>query len=96
MSSFPLLHAASRCHFYRPLWREAEEVKVVNDYQVVFRLKRPMSIIPYVASRAGELRIVSKAWDKELRRLKNGRLAPARTATSDAGNIREAGRQPLE
>ena len=49
-----------------PLWREAEEVKVVNDYQVVFRLKRPMSIIPYVASRAGELRIVSKAqWDKE-------------------------------
>ena len=49
-----------------PLWREAEEVKVVNDYQVVFRLKRPMSIIPYIASRAGELRIVSKAqWDKE-------------------------------
>ena len=44
----------------------AEEVKVVNDYQVVFRLKRPMSIIPYIASRAGELRIVSKAqWDKE-------------------------------
>ena len=49
-----------------PLWREAEEVKVVNDYQVVFRMKRPMSIIPYIASRAGELRIVSKAqWDKE-------------------------------
>jgi ABC-type transport system substrate-binding protein len=49
-----------------PLWREAEEIKVVNDYQVVFRLKRPMSIIPYIASRAGELRIVSKAqWDKE-------------------------------
>ena len=36
-----------------PLWREAEEVKVVNDYQVVFRMKRPMSIIPYIASRAG-------------------------------------------
>jgi peptide/nickel transport system substrate-binding protein len=49
-----------------PLWREAEEVKVVNDYQVVFRMKRSMSIIPYIASRAGELRIVSKAqWDKE-------------------------------
>jgi ABC-type transport system substrate-binding protein len=49
-----------------PLWREAEEVKVINDYQVVFRMKRPMSIIPYIASRAGELRIVSKAqWDKE-------------------------------
>jgi ABC-type transport system substrate-binding protein len=49
-----------------PIWRDTEEVKVVNDYQVVFRMKRPMSIIPYVASRAGELRIVSKAqWDKE-------------------------------
>ncbi len=49
-----------------PLWREAEEVKVVNDYQVVFRMKRPMSIIPYITSRASELRIVSKAqWDKE-------------------------------
>jgi len=49
-----------------PLWREAEDVKVVNDYQIVFRLKRPMSIIPYLASRASELRIVSKAqWDKE-------------------------------
>jgi len=49
-----------------PLWREAEEVKVVNDYQVVFRMKRPMSIIPYLTSRAQELRIVSKAqWDKE-------------------------------
>lgn len=49
-----------------PLWREAEEVKVVNDYQIVFRMKRPMSMIPYIASRAGELRIVSKAqWDKE-------------------------------
>jgi len=48
------------------LWRDAEEVKVVNDYQVVFRMKRPMSIIPYIASRANELRIVSKAqWDKE-------------------------------
>ena len=35
-----------------PLWRDAEEVKVVNDYQVVFRMKRPMSIIPYIASRA--------------------------------------------
>src|SRR4029453_3782976 len=44
-----------------PLWREAEEVKVVNDYQVVFRMKRPMSIIPYLTSRAQELRIVSKA-----------------------------------
>jgi ABC-type transport system substrate-binding protein len=49
-----------------PIWRDAEEVKVVDDYQVVFRMKRPMSFLPYLASRAGELRIVSKAqWDKE-------------------------------
>lgn len=49
-----------------PIWREVEEVKVVNDYQIVFRLKRPMAIIPYAASRAADLRIVSKAqWDKE-------------------------------
>jgi ABC-type transport system substrate-binding protein len=49
-----------------PLWREAEEVKVVNDYQVVFRMKRPMSFLPYITSRASELRIVSKAqWDQE-------------------------------
>ena len=49
-----------------PLWRDAEEVKVVNDHQIVFRMKRPMSIIPYLVSRASELRIVSKAqWDKE-------------------------------
>jgi peptide/nickel transport system substrate-binding protein len=49
-----------------PLWRDAEEVQVVNDYQVVFRMKRPMSIIPYIASRASDLRIVSKAqWDQE-------------------------------
>jgi peptide/nickel transport system substrate-binding protein len=48
------------------IWRDTEEVKVVNDYQVVFRMKRPISIIPYLTSRAQELRIVSKAqWDKE-------------------------------
>jgi peptide/nickel transport system substrate-binding protein len=49
-----------------PLWRMAEEVKVVDDYQIVFRMKNPTAIMPYIASRAGELRIVSKAqWDKE-------------------------------
>jgi peptide/nickel transport system substrate-binding protein len=49
-----------------PLWRMAEEVKVIDDYQIVFRMKNPMAIMPYIASRAGELRIVSKAqWDKE-------------------------------
>jgi ABC-type transport system substrate-binding protein len=47
-------------------WRAAEEVKAVDDYQVVFRMNRPASIMPYAASRAGDLRIVSKAqWDKE-------------------------------
>jgi ABC-type transport system substrate-binding protein len=70
-----------------PLWREAEEIKVVNDYQVVFRLKRPMSIIPYIASRAGELRIVSKAqWDKE--GLEGFEKRPAGT-----GSYRYVGRQ---
>jgi len=70
-----------------PLWREAEEVKVVNDYQVVFRMKRPMSIIPYIASRAGELRIVSKAqWDKE--GLEGFEKRPAGT-----GSYRYVGRQ---
>jgi peptide/nickel transport system substrate-binding protein len=49
-----------------PLWRMAEEVRVVDDYQIVFRMKNPAAIMPYIASRAGELRIVSKAqWDKE-------------------------------
>jgi ABC-type transport system substrate-binding protein len=48
------------------VWQAAEEVKAVDDYQVVFRMKRPMAIMPYAASRAGDLRIVSKAqWDKE-------------------------------
>jgi peptide/nickel transport system substrate-binding protein len=48
------------------IWRNVEEVKVVNDYQVVFRMKRPVSMIPYLTSRCCDLRIVSKAqWDKE-------------------------------
>ena len=48
------------------IWRNAEEVKAVDDYQVVFRMKSPTSIMPYAASRGGDLRIVSKAqWDKE-------------------------------
>src|ERR671923_1386868 len=47
-------------------WRTVEEVKVVNDYQVVFRMKQPSTTMPYAASRAGDLRVVSKAqWDKE-------------------------------
>jgi peptide/nickel transport system substrate-binding protein len=48
------------------IWRNVEEVKVVDDYQVVFRMKRPVSMIPYLTSRCCDLRIVSKAqWDKE-------------------------------
>jgi peptide/nickel transport system substrate-binding protein len=48
------------------IWRNVEEVKAVDDYQVVFRMKRPVSMIPYLTSRSCDLRIVSKAqWDKE-------------------------------
>jgi peptide/nickel transport system substrate-binding protein len=47
-------------------WRSVEDIKVVNDYQVVFRMKQPATTMPYAASRAADLRIVSKAqWDKE-------------------------------
>jgi ABC-type transport system substrate-binding protein len=70
-----------------PIWRDTEEVKVVNDYQVVFRMKRPISIIPYLVSRAQELRIVSKAqWDKE--GLEGFEKRPAGT-----GSYRYVGRQ---
>ena len=49
-----------------PFWRTIEEVKVVNDHQVVFRMKRPSTTMLYAVSRAGDLRMVSKAqWDKE-------------------------------
>ena len=49
-----------------PFWRTVEEVKVVNDHQVVFRMKRPSTTMLYAVSRAGDLRMVSKAqWDKE-------------------------------
>jgi peptide/nickel transport system substrate-binding protein len=49
-----------------PFWRTVEEVKVVNDHQVVFRMKRPSTTMAYAVSRAGDLRMVSKAqWDKE-------------------------------
>jgi peptide/nickel transport system substrate-binding protein len=49
-----------------PFWRNVEEIKIVNDHQVVFRMKRPSTTMPYAVSRAGDLRIISKAqWDKE-------------------------------
>jgi peptide/nickel transport system substrate-binding protein len=47
-------------------WRNAEEVKAIDDYTVVFRMKSPAATMPYAASRSADLRIVSKAqWDKE-------------------------------
>jgi peptide/nickel transport system substrate-binding protein len=47
-------------------WRGVEEIKVIDDYQVVFRMKSPSATLPYAVSRSGDLRMVSKAqWDKE-------------------------------
>ncbi len=47
-------------------WRNAEEVKAIDDYTVVFRMKSPAATMPYAASRSADLRIVSKAqWEKE-------------------------------
>jgi ABC-type transport system substrate-binding protein len=69
-------------------WRQVEEAKAVNDHQVVFRFKRPTTVMPYAASRAGDLRIVSKAqWDKE--GLEGFDKRPAGT-----GSYRYVGRQP--
>jgi peptide/nickel transport system substrate-binding protein len=48
------------------IWRNVEEVKVIDDYTVVFRMKGPTTTLPYALSRSGDLRMVSKAqWDKE-------------------------------
>jgi ABC-type transport system substrate-binding protein len=48
------------------MWRNVAEVKVINDHQVVFRMKGPATTLPYALSRSGDLRMVSKAqWDKE-------------------------------
>jgi peptide/nickel transport system substrate-binding protein len=47
-------------------WRTVEEVKVIDDYTVVFHMKGPSTTMPYALSRAGDLRMVSKAqWDQE-------------------------------
>jgi peptide/nickel transport system substrate-binding protein len=71
-----------------PFWRTVEEIKIVNDHQVVFRMKRPSTTMPYAVSRAGDLRIVSKAqWDKEGAEGFDKR--PAGT-----GSYRYVGRQP--
>jgi peptide/nickel transport system substrate-binding protein len=69
-------------------WRTVEEVKIINDHHVVFRMKRPTTVMPYAASRAGDLRMVSKAqWDKEGQEGFDKR--PAGT-----GSYRYVGRQP--
>jgi ABC-type transport system substrate-binding protein len=48
------------------IFRNVEEVKIIDDYQVVFRMKSPSATLPYAVSRSGELRMVSKAqWDQE-------------------------------
>jgi peptide/nickel transport system substrate-binding protein len=71
-----------------PFWRGVEEVKAVNDHQVVFRMKKPSTTMPYAVSRAGDLRIVSKAqWDKE--GLEGFEKRPAGT-----GSFRYKARQP--
>ena len=69
-------------------WRQVDKVEAVNDHQVVFRFKRPTTVMPYAASRAGDLRIVSRAqWDKE--GLEGFEKRPAGT-----GSYRYLGRQP--
>jgi peptide/nickel transport system substrate-binding protein len=69
-------------------WRQVEKVEVVNDHEVVFRFKRPTTVMPYAASRAGDLRIVSKAqWDKEGQ--EGFEKRPAGT-----GSYRYVGREP--
>jgi ABC-type transport system substrate-binding protein len=47
------------------MWRNVEEVKVINAYQVVFCMKGPATTLLYALSRRGDLRMVSKAqWDE--------------------------------
>jgi ABC-type transport system substrate-binding protein len=66
LHSFALTQRQEAKMTLQPFWRGVEEVKVINDYQVVFRMKRPATTMAYAVSRAGDLRIVSKAqWDKE-------------------------------
>ncbi len=71
-----------------PFWRNVEEVKIINDHQVVFRMKRPSTTMLYAVSRAGDLRMVSKAqFDKE--GIEGLDKRPAGT-----GSYRYVGRQP--
>jgi peptide/nickel transport system substrate-binding protein len=65
-------------------WRTVEEVKVIDDHTVVFRMKGPSTTMPYALSRAGDLRMVSKAqWDQE--GLEGFEKRPAGTGTYQYG-----------
>jgi ABC-type transport system substrate-binding protein len=47
-------------------WKGAEKLEVVDDHQLVFRMKNPLVGLGFIASRGGDLMPVSKAqWDKE-------------------------------
>ena len=64
--SHQLISAPDARGTFSGFWRQAEDVKAIDDYTVVFRMKQPAVTFPYAASRSGDLRIVSKAqWDKE-------------------------------
>jgi peptide/nickel transport system substrate-binding protein len=65
-------------------WRSVEEVKVIDDYTVVFRMKTPATTMPYALSRAGDLRMVSKVqWDQQ--GLEGFERRPAGTGTYQYG-----------
>jgi ABC-type transport system substrate-binding protein len=73
-----------------PFWRTAEEVKAIDDHTVLFRFKNPVppATMLYAVSRAGDLRMVSKAqWDKE-------GLAGFDKRPAGTGSYQYAGRQP--
>jgi peptide/nickel transport system substrate-binding protein len=51
---------------FSSFWKGAEKLEVVDDHQIVFRMKNPAVTMPFVASRGGDFMPVSKAqWDKE-------------------------------
>lgn len=61
-----LLSSAESIASFSGYWRGVKEVEVVNDYQVVFRMKNTTVVMPFIASRGGDMMLLSKAqWDKE-------------------------------
>jgi ABC-type transport system substrate-binding protein len=79
-----------------PFWRGVEEVKAVNDYQVVFYMKKPATTMDYAVSRAGDFRTSARpSGRKGWKASTSVRPAPGRTATSDdsrASRSRTSGR----